>query len=142
MMYRPRDWLAGFHQRKKGRVKSMEENKIYIGNLAYEVSEGDIASALEANGLTAKEITVIMDKYSGKSKGFGFAQFASADDVQKAIDALDGKDLKGRALKVNKAQPRKPREDRGGFGGGGRGGYGGGGRGSYGGGGYGGGNRY
>ena len=102
-----------------------EEKKIYIGNLEYSVAEGDLAKALEEKGITAKEITVIMDKYSGRSKGFGFAEFETAEDAQKAIDALNGQDLNGRALKVNKAQKRQPRRD--GFGGGGGAGGGGGG---------------
>jgi len=100
----------------------MEENKVYIGNLSYDTGEKDIATALEQNSLTATDIKVIMDKYSGKSKGFAFATFETSEDVQKAIDALDGKDLQGRALKVNKAQPRKPRDES--YGGGSDGGYG------------------
>ena len=103
-----------------------EEKKVYIGNLEYSVAEGDLAKALEEKGITAKEIVVIMDKYSGRSKGFGFAEFETSEEAQKAIDALDGQEINGRALKVNRAQQRKPRRD--GFGGGGGGGgYGGGG---------------
>jgi len=99
-----------------------EEKKVYIGNLEYGVAEGDLAAALEAKGITAKSISIIMDKYSGRSKGFGFAEFETGEDAQKAIEALDGQDLNGRTLKVNKAQQRKPRNDR--FGGGnGGGGY-------------------
>ncbi|MBN3040404.1 MAG: RNA-binding protein [Candidatus Omnitrophica bacterium] len=98
-----------------------EEKKIYIGNLEFSVTESDLAKALEEKNLNAKEIVVIMDKYSGRSKGFGFAEFETAEDTQKAIDALNGQEIKGRALKVNKAQKRKPRNDSFGGGGGGRG---------------------
>jgi cold-inducible RNA-binding protein len=101
-----------------------EEKKVYIGNLEYSVAEGDLAKVLEEKGITAKEIVVIMDKYSGRSKGFGFAEFETPEEAQKAIEALDGHEINGRALKVNKAQKRKPRRD--GFGGGGSGGGGGG----------------
>lgn len=96
-----------------------EEKKIYIGNLEYGVGENDLKALLDEKGVAAKEVTVIIDKYTGRSKGFGFAEFETADDAQKAIDALNGQDLNGRALKVNKAQKRKPRND---FGGGNDGG--------------------
>ncbi|UCC95703.1 MAG: RNA-binding protein [Candidatus Omnitrophota bacterium] len=95
-----------------------EEKKIYIGNLEYSVAESDLARVLEEQGINAKEITVIMDKYSGRSKGFGFAEFETAEDAQKAIDALNGKELNGRALKVSKARKSRPRRDD--FGGGSR----------------------
>ena len=65
-----------------------------------------------------------MDKFSGKSKGFGFIEMPSKEEAEKAINALNGKDIKGKAVSVNEA---KPKTDRGGGGGGGRGGYGGGG---------------
>ncbi len=97
-----------------------EEKKIYIGNLEYGVGEGELKALLEGKGLAAKEVTVIMDKYTGRSKGFGFAEFETAEDAQKAIDALNGQDMNGRALKVNKAQKRKPRNDFGTGGGGSR----------------------
>ena len=97
-----------------------EEKKIYIGNLEYGIAESDLASTLEGEGLTAKEISVIRDKYSGRSKGFGFAEFETKEDADKAIEALNGKEVNGRALKVNKAQKMKPRRDK--FSGGG-GGY-------------------
>ena len=103
-----------------------EEKKVYIGNLEYGVGENELKALLDEKGIAAKEITVIIDKYTGRSKGFGFAEFETADDAQKAIDALNGQDLNGRALKVNRAQKRKPRSD---FGGGSGSGNGGGGRG-------------
>jgi cold-inducible RNA-binding protein len=88
-----------------------EEKKIYIGNLEYGVAEGDLAKVLEEKGVIAKEIVVIMDKYSGRSKGFGFAEFQTPEEAEKAIEALNGHEINGRALKVNKAQKRKPRRD-------------------------------
>ncbi len=97
-----------------------EDKKIYIGNLDYGVAEGDLAGFFEGKGINAKQITVIMDKYTGRSKGFGFAEFETAEETQKAIEALNGQELQGRALKVNKAQKREPRRDK--FGGGGGGG--------------------
>lgn len=105
--------------------------KIYIGNLSYDVTESDLRQAFEPLGQIAS-INVIMDKYTGRSKGFGFVEMASADEAQAAIKALNGKELKGRAITVNEARPRpESNGDRGGYGGGrggmrGRGGYGGG----------------
>jgi RNA recognition motif-containing protein len=109
--------------------------KLYVGNLSFNVSDADLQQLFSAHGdiLSAQ---VIMDRSTGQSKGFGFVEMASDAAAQAAIAALDGKEHDGRALKVNEA---KPKESRGG-GGGGRGGYGGGGRGGFGGGG--GGRRY
>jgi len=99
----------------------MEEGKkIYIGNLEYGVVESDLTKLFEEKGVTVKEIAVIMDKYTGRSKGFAFAEFETEEDAQKAIEALDGQDLNGRTLRVSKAQKREPRRDN--FGGGGGGG--------------------
>lgn len=102
-----------------------EEKKIYIGNLAYSATEEDVRKVLEEKGITVGEIKLITDKYTGKPKGFGFAEFATEEEAKKAIEALNGYELSGRALRVNKAQKMKPRRDN--FGGGGfRGGSGGG----------------
>jgi cold-inducible RNA-binding protein len=99
--------------------------KIYVGNLSYEVTEEDLRLALEQFG-QVESATIIKDKYSGQSKGFGFVEMASKAEGQSAIDGLNGKELKGRALNVNEARPRtESRGSRGGYGGG-RGGYGGG----------------
>ena len=107
--------------------------KIYVGNLSYEVSEEDLRLALEQFG-KVESATIIKDKHSGQSKGFGFVEMASKAEGQSAIDGLNGKELKGRALNVNEARPRtESRGNRGGGYGGGRGGQGGG-RGGYGGG--------
>jgi len=87
-----------------------DENKIYVGNLEYGVDEGVLKNLLESKNIQAKDVKVITDKYTGRSKGFGFVEFETADELQKAIEDLDGQDLNGRSLKVNKAMPPKPRE--------------------------------
>ena len=100
---------------------------IYVGNLVFDVSEDDLRGAFEQFG-EITEVRLIMDKFSGKSKGFGFIEMPSKEEALKAIEEMNGKEFKGRDLKVNEA---KPKNDRGGRGGGrrGGGGYGGGGRG-------------
>ena len=111
--------------------------KLYVGNLAYGVTDADLQRLFEAHG-TVQSAQVIMDRDTGRSKGFGFVEMGSDAEAQAAIQALSGKEVDGRALTVNEARP-KTEGGRGG--GGGRGGYGGGGggRGGYGGGGGGGG---
>lgn len=106
---------------------------IYVGNLARETTEAELRQAFEAFGQVASA-AIIKDKYTGESRGFGFVEMPNAAEAQAAIAGLNGKELGGRTLNVNEARPR---EDRGGRGGGyGRGG--GGGRGGSRGGGYGG----
>jgi RNA recognition motif-containing protein len=113
--------------------------KLYVGNLPYSVSDSDLQQMFEAHG-TVQSAQVIMDRDTGRSKGFGFVEMGSDAEAQAAITAMNGNEIDGRALTVNEARPK---EGGGGGGGrGGRGGYGGGGgRGGYGGGG-GGGRRY
>jgi len=92
--------------------------KIYVGNLSYEVTEEDLRQAFEQSG-QVESVRIINDKYSGRSKGFGFVEMPSNVEGQAAIEGLNGKELKGRALKVNEARPRtENRGDRGGYGGG------------------------
>ena len=105
--------------------------KLYVGNLPYSVSDSDLQQMFEAHG-TVTSAQVIMDRDTGRSKGFGFVEMSSDAEAQAAVDAMNGKDINGRPLTVNEARP-KP-EGGGGGGRGGRGGYGGGG-GGYGGGG-------
>jgi len=101
--------------------------KLYIGNLSYDVSSSDLETLLAAHG-TVESAEVIMDRDTGRSKGFGFVEMNSDGEAQAAIAALDGQQHGDRALKVNEAKPREPRSGGGGYGGGGgRGGYGGGG---------------
>jgi RNA recognition motif-containing protein len=92
---------------------------IYVGNLSFSVSEADLKEAFAAFG-AVQTASIIKDKFSGESRGFGFVEMPNKDEAEKAIAALNGKDLKGRALKVNEAKPRTDRPRSGGFGGGGR----------------------
>ena len=131
---------------------------IFVGSLPFSLQEADLRESFEAYG-AVDSVKIIMDKFTGRSKGFGFVEMPNDDEAQKAIDELNGATVQGRAIVVNKSEPRPEGErksfgnnrggggDRGGYGGG-SGGYGGGGgnrgggdRGGYGGGGYGGGNR-
>ena len=97
--------------------------KIYVGNLAYEATEEDLRSAFEQFG-KIESTAIIKDKFSGQAKGFGFVEMATKAEGQAAIDGLNGKDLKGKALNLSEARPRT--ESPGGSGGygGGKGGYG------------------
>ena len=115
--------------------------KLYVGNLSYGVTDSTLAQLFEAHG-TVQSAQVIMDRDTGRSKGFGFVEMGSDAEAQAAIAALNGKDMEGRSLTVNEARPREERGGGGGGGGRGHGGGGGGGRGGYGGGGGGGGRRY
>ena len=104
--------------------------KLYVGNLSFNTSSQDL-EALFANAGTVQSASIVEDRETGRSRGFGFVEMSSKEEAQSAISSLDGKEVDGRSLKVNEA---KPREDRGGSNRGGGGGYGGG-RGGYGGGG-------
>src|SRR3954469_19293210 len=110
--------------------------KLYVGNLSFQSSSQDLEDLFAGIG-AVESASVVEDRETGRSRGFGFVEMANQEDGERAIAELDGKDFGGRQLKVNEA---KPREDRGSGGGGGRGGYGGGGGNYGGGGGYGSGN--
>jgi len=119
---------------------------IYVGNLANDATEEDMRQAFEAFG-EVSNINIIKDRFSGESRGFGFVEMPTKTEAEAAIEALNGQEIKGRAVNVNEARPKADNR-RGGGGGGGRGGRGGrggsggggrGGRGGSGGGGYGGG---
>jgi RNA recognition motif-containing protein len=100
--------------------------KIYVGNLSHQVSEDDLSKAIEAFGEVVSA-TIIRDKFSGESRGFGFVEMPTNEEAQAAITGLNGQELKGRTLNVNEARPREEgRRDRGPGGGGGRFGGGGG----------------
>jgi len=99
--------------------------KLYVGNLGYGVTDSDLEKMFAPHG-TVVSAQVIMDRDTGRSKGFGFVEMQSDQQAQAAIAALNGKDQEGRALTVNEARPRAEGGGRGGSGG--RGGYGGGGR--------------
>lgn len=106
--------------------------KIYVGNLAYSVSDGELEQLFGAHG-AVRSAQVIIDRDTGRSKGFGFVEMSTDEEAQAAIAALNGTEMGGRTLTVNEARPREGGGGRGGFGGGGgggggrRGGFGGGG---------------
>lgn len=115
--------------------------KLYVGNLSFQTTSEDLQQLFAQAG-TVESATVVEDRDTGRSRGFGFVEMASKEEGEKAIEQFNGTDMNGRNLTVNEARPREDRGNRGG--GGGRGGYGGGGgggRGGYGGGGGGGGGR-
>ena len=115
-------------------------NKLFVGNLSFNTTENDLQEAFAAHG-SVVEANLMMDRMTGRSRGFAFVTFSTPDEAQKAIEAMHGAQLDGRALTVNVARPKEERpagggggRDRGprrefggGGGGGGRGGYGGGG---------------
>jgi cold-inducible RNA-binding protein len=93
--------------------------RIFVGNLSFNTTEGDILNLFKQSGNVVK-CELIMDKFTSKSKGFAFVEMGSPAEATKAIAELNGKDVDGRALTVNEARPREERP-RGGFGGGGGG---------------------
>lgn len=102
----------------------MNQAKLYVGNLSYGTSEDTLRAAFEAHGEVVS-VNLIIDRDSGRPKGFGFVEMATPEAAQAAKEALDGTELDGRTLKVDVAKEQAPRAPRsGGYGGGGRGGYG------------------
>src|SRR3984957_8199971 len=99
-------------------------NKLFVGNLSFDTTENDLQDAFAAHG-TVVEANLMMDRATGRPRGFGFVTMSTPEEAQKAIEALNGKSVGGRALTVNVAKPREERT--GGGGGGGRREYGGGG---------------
>src|SRR5215211_5965806 len=105
--------------------------KLYVGNLSFKTTSDDLRDHFAQAG-TVESASVIEDRETGRSRGFGFVEMATAEDAQAAIEQFNGKDLNGRNLTVNEAKPKTDRGPGGGYGGGGgrdrdRGGYGGGG---------------
>ena len=94
--------------------------RIYVGNLVHDVTDDDLRGAFSAYGEVASA-DVIMDRYTGQSRGFGFVEMRDNESAQKAIRELDGREIKGRQVKVNEARPRTESRGFGGGGGGGRG---------------------
>ncbi|WP_332825619.1 RNA recognition motif domain-containing protein [Ramlibacter sp.] len=104
-------------------------NKLYVGNLPYQVRDSDLEQAFSQFGQVTSA-KVMMERETGRSKGFGFVEMGSDDEAQAAITGMNGQSMGGRSVVVNEARPmenRPPRSGGGGFGGGGGGGYGGGG---------------
>ena len=93
-------------------------NRLYIGNLSFDITEDTLRAALEEAGGTCKDIHIVNDPETGRPRGFAFAEMSNDAEATAVIEAMDGKDLEGRSLKVNEAKPRPP-------GGGGRSGGGG-----------------
>jgi RNA recognition motif-containing protein len=108
-------------------------NRLYVGNLSYNVTEPELRDAFAEEGRNVVEVKVVMDRDTGRPRGFAFVEMGSAEEASAAISSLTGREIQGRAINVSEARERAPRG-----GGGGGGGYGGGGGGG-GGGGYGGG---
>jgi len=106
----------------------MQGKKLYVGGLPYAVNEDQLRELFSEHG-TVESATVISDRMTGRSKGFGFVEMSNQEEAQTAMDKLNNTQLEGRSITVNEAKPREPRGDggggRGGFGGGGGGGRGG-----------------
>ena len=85
--------------------------KLYVGNLSFGMSDSDLQNLFQPHG-TVQSAQVIMDRETGRSKGFGFVEMGSDEQAQAAIGALNGQDVNGRALNVNEARPREDRGDR------------------------------
>src|SRR5215467_11885758 len=119
--------------------------RLYVGNLSYNVTEPELRDVFAEGGRNVVEVKIVMDRDTGRPRGFAFVEMGSDDEASQAIQTLSGREIQGRAINVSEARARAPRS--GGFGGGGGGfgggggGYGGGGGGGYGGGGGGGGGR-
>src|SRR5882724_13020236 len=104
----------------------MNESRLFVGNLAYQTMENDLQEYFSQAGVVTS-VNLMLDKFTGKSRGFAFIEFSTSEEANKAVEMFHGKDLQGRALTVNVARPREERPPRSGGGGGG-GGYRGGGR--------------
>jgi len=85
--------------------------KVYVGNLPFGVADDDLKEMFSQYG-EVEEAVVIKDKFSGRSKGFGFVTFANEESAKKAISEMNGKEVQGREIKVNEAKPMEPRENR------------------------------
>jgi RNA recognition motif-containing protein len=112
--------------------------RLYVGNLSYNVTEGELRDVFAEGGRNVVEVKIVMDRDTGRPRGFAFVEMGSDDEANGAISSLTGREIQGRPINVSEARARAPRSGGGGYGGGGGGGYGGGG-GGYGGGGGGGG---
>ena len=93
--------------------------KLYVGNLPYSVTEAKLEEHFSQHGKVVSA-RIITDKFSGRSKGFGFVEMESAEQAERAISALNGAEFEGRTIVVSEARPQEPRDSRSGGGGGGR----------------------
>ncbi len=103
--------------------------RLYVGNLSYNVTEPELREAFGEGGRNVVEVKIVMDRESGRPRGFAFVEMGSADDAAAVIESLNGRSIQGRPINVSEARERTPRSGGGGggYGGGGGGGYGGGG---------------
>ena len=101
--------------------------KLFVGNLAYRTTEDSLRELFEGDGFTLRDLRIVTDRETGRSRGFAFVEMESPDDARRAVESFDGVELDGRALRVDEARDRGNEPRRGGGGGGG--GFGGGGRG-------------
>ena len=93
----------------------MSNNKLFVGNLSFDTTENDLRDAFAAHG-TVEEVKLMTDRDTGRPRGFGFVTMSTAEEAQAAINALNGKQLDGRALTVNVAKPREERSGGSGYG--------------------------
>ncbi|SRR5436309_362792 len=100
----------------------MNESRLFVGNLSYQTMENDLQEYFSQAGVVTS-VNLMLDKFTGKSRGFAFIEFSTSEEANKAVEMFHGKDLQGRALTVNIARPREERAPRAGGGGGGGGGY-------------------
>ena len=98
------------------------QNRLFVGNLSYQTMENDLQDHFAAAGVVLN-VNLMLDKFTGRSRGFAFVELATAEEAQRAVDLLHGKELGGRPLTVNIARPREERPPREGGGGGGGGGW-------------------
>jgi RNA recognition motif-containing protein len=105
--------IGGYLARKKNKMAK----KLYVGNLSYSVTDSVLSDHFAKAG-TVASATVITDKMTGRSKGFGFVEMTNDDEAAKAIEMWDGKDMDGRTIRVSEARPMEPRAPRAGGGGG------------------------
>ena len=101
--------------------------RLYVGNLSWDTTEENLRLAFAADGRNVASASIVTDRETGRPRGFAFVEMATDQEAQAAIQAMDGTNLDGRAIRVNEAEERKPRSGGFGGGGGGGGGYGGGG---------------
>jgi len=94
-----------------GNFESEENMKMYVGNLAFSVTNSELENLFSQCG-TVTSAQVITDRESGRSKGFGFVEMSSTSEMESAIEKFDGSELDGRSIKVNKAKPREERPSR------------------------------
>ena len=102
----------------------MNESRLFVGNLSYQTMENDLQEYFSAAGVVSS-VNLMLDKFTGKSRGFAFIEFSSGDEANKAVEMFHNKEFQGRQLTVNIARPKEDRPPRsgGGGGGGGGGGY-------------------